>query len=92
MKGLRSKLSPKEARAWRHMGDANIRGSILDVPRIRFIVFWGLHWGPPVWGNYYIDLRARGSRVWSFGIRSPRTIPRRFLLGFRVWVLGFRIF
>ena len=26
----------------------------LGIPIIRMIIFWGLHWYPLVWGNYYI--------------------------------------
>ena len=29
-------------------GFPKIRGIIMRVPRIRTIVFWGLHWGPPI--------------------------------------------
>ena len=29
-----------------------IRGTILEVPSIRVIVFWGLYWGPLILGNY----------------------------------------
>ena len=28
-----------------------IRGTILGVPIIRTIVFWGLYWGPHILGN-----------------------------------------
>ena len=31
-----------------------IRGTILGVPIIRTIVFWGLYWGPLILGNYHI--------------------------------------
>ena len=29
-------------------------GTILGVPVLRIIVFWGLYWGPPILGNYHI--------------------------------------
>ena len=29
-------------------GFAKIRGTILGVPIIRTIIFWGLYWGPPI--------------------------------------------
>ena len=35
-------------------GFPKIRGTILGVPIIRTIVFWGLHWGPPILGNYHM--------------------------------------
>ena len=35
-------------------GVPKIRGTILGVPIIRTLVFWGLHWGPPILGNYHI--------------------------------------
>ena len=38
----------KETTIW---GFAKIRGTILGVPVIRIIVFWGLYWGPPILGN-----------------------------------------
>ena len=31
-----------------------IRGTILGVPILRIIVYWGLYWGPPILGNYHI--------------------------------------
>ena len=31
-----------------------IRGTILGVPIISIIVFWGLYWGPPILGNYHV--------------------------------------
>ena len=30
----------------------------LGVPIIRTIVFWGLHWGPPILGNYHFPLAS----------------------------------
>ena len=35
-------------------GFPKIRGTILGVPIIRIIVFWGLYWGPPILGNYHM--------------------------------------
>ena len=35
-------------------GFPKLRGTFLEVPRIRIIVYWGLHWGPLVLGNYHI--------------------------------------
>ena len=31
-----------------------IRGTLLGVPIIRIIVYWGLYWGPLILGNYHI--------------------------------------
>ena len=36
-------------------GFPKIRGTILGVPIIRTIVYWGLYWGPLILGNYHID-------------------------------------
>ena len=33
-----------------------IRGTILGVPIIRIIVYWGLFWGPLIYGNYHIGI------------------------------------
>ena len=30
-----------------------IRGTMLGVPVIRTIIFWGLYWGTPLQGNYH---------------------------------------
>ena len=35
-------------------GFPEIRCTILGVPIVRTIVFWGLHWGPIILGNYHI--------------------------------------
>ena len=32
-----------------------MRGTILGVPIIRTIVFWGLYWGPLILGDYHLD-------------------------------------
>ena len=34
-------------------GVPKIRGTILGVPIIRIIIFWGLYWGPLLLGNYH---------------------------------------
>ena len=31
-----------------------IGGTLLGVPIIRTIVFWGLYWGPLILGNYHM--------------------------------------
>ena len=35
-------------------GFTKIRGTILGVPIVRTIVYWGLYWGPLIFGNYHI--------------------------------------
>ena len=37
-------------------GFPKIRGTFLGVPIIRIIVYWGVYWGPPILGNYHIDI------------------------------------
>ena len=45
-------------------GFPKIRGTILGVPITRIIVFSGLHWGPPILGNYLItSLRGPTDRT-----------------------------
>ena len=36
-------------------GFPKIRGTILGVPIIRTIVFWGLYWGPLILGMYQMN-------------------------------------
>ena len=31
-----------------------IRGTLLGVPILRIIVYWGLYWGTPIFGNYHV--------------------------------------
>ena len=38
-------------------GFPEIRGTILGVPIIRIIVYWGLCWGPLILGNYHVGSR-----------------------------------
>ena len=39
-------------------GFPKIRPTILGVPIIRTVVFWGLYWGPPILGNCHIGFRV----------------------------------
>ena len=39
------------------LGFPKIRGTILGVPIIRTIVYWGLNWGTLILGNDHIDIR-----------------------------------
>ena len=42
------------------------RGTILGVPLIRIIIYWGLCWGPPILGNYHVGLRIHSSGFRAF--------------------------
>ena len=37
------------------------------VPKIRFIAFWGLCWGPPIFGNYHLEVKGPSKRRWGSG-------------------------
>ena len=41
-------------------GFPKIRGTILGVPIIRTIIFWGLYWGPIILGNYHFAILRPG--------------------------------
>ena len=47
---------------WDIWGFPKIRGTILGVPIIRTIIYWGLYWGPLILGNYHFILRERKFR------------------------------
>ena len=40
------------------MGFPKIRGTFLGVPIIRIVIFYGLYWGPLIWGNYPLQSAA----------------------------------
>ena len=42
-----------------------LRGTILGVPIIRTIVFWGLYWGPPIWVCALKGVPFRGCLDWG---------------------------
>ena len=43
------------------------------VPVIRILVFGGLHWGPPIQGNYHVFSRSKSVLVgWKIAGRSFR--------------------
>ena len=46
----------------RNWGFPEIRGTLLGVPIIRIIIYWGLHWGPLILGNYHL-------RAWGYAVR-----------------------
>ena len=54
-------------------GFPKIRGTLLEVPIIRTIVFWGLHWGPPILGNYHM---VPNSRYFTDGVRRSLALVR----------------
>ena len=58
---------------YRIWGSPIIRGTILGVPIIKIIntIFWGLYWGPPIKGNYHMDLGWPGARDGSERRRLP---------------------
>ena len=37
------------------MGFPTIRGTGFGVPTIGTIVYWGLYWGTPIFGNYHVS-------------------------------------
>ena len=43
------------------MGFPKIRGTILRVPIIRTIIYWGLYWGRPILGNYHLIKQEFGA-------------------------------
>ena len=38
-----------------YLGFTKIGGTLLGVPILRTVVFWGLYWGPPILGHYQIS-------------------------------------
>ena len=56
-------------------GFPKIRGTILGVPIIRIIVFWGLYWGSPILGNYHLEVGRSGrlSDSWSCAGQEDNT-------------------
>ena len=41
---------------WCIWGFPEMKGTFLGVPIIRTVIFWGLYWGSPIWGNYHMVL------------------------------------
>ena len=50
-------------------GFPKIRGTLLGVPVIRTIIFWGLYWGPLILGNYHVEI-PRDNRRLSIGMTT----------------------
>ena len=44
-------------------GFPKIRCTLLGVPIIRTIVFWGLYWGPLILGNYHMSLQLKAAAM-----------------------------
>ena len=47
-------------------GFPKIRGTILGVPIIRTVVYWGLYWGPLILGNYQVVCQMRVTQWFTF--------------------------
>ena len=59
------------------------RSTILGLPIIRTIVFWGLYWGPLFWGNYHVPQRIEG-------LGSDAVYLQAMLWALEACPLGFR--
>ena len=77
-------------------GVPKIRGTILGVPIVGNIVFWGLYWGPLVLGNYQLVQKSSfpfPARHWgrpSAEVLAPPTPrPNPSFFGLRVYDLGY---
>ena len=44
------------------MGVSQNSVCLFGVPRIRTVIYWSLHWGPPILGNLHISRKQAGSR------------------------------
>ena len=44
-------------------GFRKVRGNVFGVPIMRTMIFWGLYWGPPIWGNDQIGDRNMYSHI-----------------------------
>ena len=51
-----------------YMGFPKIRSTLLGVPIIRTIVYWGLHWGPLILGNYHMGIVIHAVAMILFGV------------------------
>ena len=75
-------------------GSPKIRGTLLGVPRIRTIVFWGLYWGPTILGNYHMGLglgfRGLGFRGLGFSPKTQTLHPNVHLIFHDLFHLIFR--
>ena len=61
-----------------------IWGTLLGVPILRILVYWGLYWGPPNFGKLPYELQSRlqvGESDWP--CRGKRELENTFLRG--IW-------
>ena len=62
-------------------GFPKIRGTILKVPIIRIIVYWGLYWDPLILGNYHFE-RDQQRRIFQGFVEAlPLGLPFLRLFG-----------
>ena len=57
-------------------GFPKFRGTFLGVPIIRIIVYWGLYWGPPIWGTYHIGYPKRHHESLNPMVQGYRGLDR----------------
>ena len=58
---------------YRDWGFPKIRGTLLGVPIKRTMVFGGLHWGPPIWGDFLFKAELR---LWLSGFQVKSALAR----------------
>ena len=58
------------------------------VPIIRIIVFWGLHWGPPILGNYHL---GSGLNLGHGGTPVSKVGARLGFVGLRLRIVESRV-
>ena len=49
--------------------------TILRVPIIRIMPYWGLYWGPIIYGNYHIGVQRKSSKknaIAAFGLDGQK--------------------
>ena len=64
-------------------GFPKIRSTLLGVPIVRTIIYWGLYWGPLILGNYHVVFGKTRARL---GV-----VRLRVYVGFRVQGVGLDI-
>ena len=59
-------------------GFPKTRDTFWGVTIIRIIVFWSLHWGPPILGNYHLkDLKHLHGRTQGLYLASYKLLTSR---------------
>ena len=62
-------------------GFPKIRGTILGVPIIRIIVYWGLYRGPLIMGNYHIGPQSlQKTKKTTLGYLEPQGLAMKDLV------------